>query len=170
MEYIINPELLPPHLELIFNLIRVLFIIISAGLFVAIIYFIFSTDILEEKYLKDVLEFTKASPYKNVKIPKNWESLKEKSRNEDVSERKLAIVEAGDMIVSVLNEMGHEGDSLKECLSEVGTEIIPNKKELIDVYEKGKDVVYNPEKKLSEEEAGEIMEVYEKTLKDLQLL
>ena len=170
LRYLADPHLFDPTIVRMIDYVRYLFIGIGGAMFVAIVYFIIDTSALEEKYFKDVTEFTKTSPYTSVKVPGAWKKAKNQSESEDESERKLAVIEIDDIVTEVLNQMGYEGDSLEKTLSGVSGEIIPNKEELLKAHKKRRDLVYDPNYDLSMDEAKEIMNVYEQTLKDLQLL
>jgi hypothetical protein len=150
--------------------LRYAFILMSAAMFVSIIYFVINTRMLREKYIKDILEFTQSSPYKDIKIPKNWNKLTTKAVSEESSERKLAIIEADEMLTEVFNKMGYEGDSLKDSLEKIEKEIVPNRNDLFEAHEKRKKLLQDPNYEPSKEEAREIMNVYRETLEDLQLL
>lgn len=168
--YLADPHLFDPTIVRIIDYVRYLFLGIGGAMFVAIIYFIIDTSALEEKYFKDVTEFTKTSPYKSVKVPGAWKKAKKQSESEDESERKLAVIEVDDMTTQVLNQMGYEGDSLEEALSGVSGEIIPNKEDLLNAHKKRRDLVYDPNYDLSMDEAKRVMDIYEQTFKDLQIL
>ncbi len=174
MEEIVEtlPEspLLNPQQYGIFTFVKYLFILASVAMSGAIVYFLFRTKALEESYLKDISEFTKVSPYQDVKIAKNWEKLKEKMVSDDLSERKLAIIEADDIVFSVLNQMGYGGESMKESLEAASSEIVPNKEELLKTHKTRRDMVYDPNFELDTEKAEEMMKVYEETLTDLQVI
>lgn len=167
--YLLDPHLFPPEFVLVLDYVRYFVIAISGAMLISIIYFIIDTQLLEEKYLKDILEFTKAAPYKEIKMPKNWSTLRTQSENEDSSERKLAIIEADDMLTDILKEMGYDGISLEETLEEVSKEVVPNKEDLIEAHRTRQELIYNPNLDLSQDDAREIMNTYEETLKDLQL-
>ena len=166
----LDPHLFDPQIVRIIDYTRYLFIGVGLAMLASSIYFIIRTNFLEEKYFKDILEFTKTSAYKNVKVSVNWKKIVERAKSEDQSTRKLAVIEADDVLTKVLNEMSYEGDDLEEALSGVGKEIIPNKKDLLEAHKVRRDMVYDPNYELSEEDAKKIIETYEETLNDLQLL
>ncbi len=170
IRYIIDPHLFPPEIVRIIDYTRYFFMGVSAVLIGSVVYFIAASNRLEEMYFKDILEFTKASPYKEIKIPKDWGVLRKRSEDENPSERKLAIIETDEMVCSVLNEMGYKGDTLEESLEDVSTDIIPNKEDLLRAHKTRRDLIYDPNYELSQDDAKEIMDVFEKSLSDLQLL
>ncbi|MGM0439333.1 MAG: hypothetical protein ACQEP3_02795 [Patescibacteria group bacterium] len=170
LQYLIDPHRFDPNIVRIIDYTRYLFTGLGGGMFVAIIYFIVRTNLLEEKYLKDIAEFTQKSPYQNVRIPKNWKKIRKQSEDEDESTRKLAIMEADDMVAGILNGMGYKGEDLEESLEEVSKEIIPNKQDLLQAHKTRRDLIYDPNYDLSIEDAREIINIYEETLEDLQLL
>ncbi len=170
LQYITNPHLLPPHLFAIFIYARIVFTVIFLIMIALIIYFAFTSTMIEEKYLKDFNEFAKASPYQDIKIAEDWARLKERSKDEEESERKLAIVEMDDVLDYILGEVGVKGEDLDEKLEVVTNDIIENKEELGKAHETKKELVYNPNRDLSASEAEELVSIYEKSLSDLDLL
>ena len=170
LKYLIDPHRFDPNVVRIIDYIRYTFVTIGGGMFVAIIYFIVRTNLLEEKYLKDIAEFTQKTPYQDIKIPKNWKKIRKQSEDEDESTRKLAIMEADDMLTTVLNSMNYEGEDLEEVLEEVSKEIVPNKQKLIQAHKTRRDLIYDPNYDLSLEDAREIIDIYQETLEDLQVL
>ena len=170
LKYLLDPDYFDPQIVRMIDYIRFIFIGVSFVMLLSVIYFIIRTNFLEEKYFKDILEFTKTSPYKDVKLSTNWKEVKEKIQSEDESTRKLAVIEADNVLAKILNEMGYEGDDLEEALEGVGKEIVPNKNNLLEVHKVRRDMVYDPNYELSEEEAKEMIKTYEETLEDLQLL
>ena len=170
LKYLIDPHHFDPEIVRILDYVRYFFIGIGVVMIISSIYFVIRTNFLEEKYFKDILEFTKTSPYKDVKISVSWDKIKKRSQSDDESTRKLAIIGADDALTQALNEMGYDGDTLEESLEEVSKEIIPNKQDLIEVHKIRRDMVYDPNYDLSEEEAKNMIETYEETLDDLQLL
>ncbi len=170
IRYIIDPHLFPPEVVRALDYAMYFFVAFSVFLILSTLYFYIKAGFLREKYLKDVLEFTKTSPYKDIKVPKDWSNLEKRITNEDGSDRKLAVIEADDMITTILGEMGYEGESLPECLEEVSTDIVPNKEDLLRVNKTRRDLTYDPNYDLSIDQTKEIMEVYKQTLKDLGLL
>lgn len=170
LRYLIDPHLFDPVVVMIIDYLRYLFIGIGLAMLVSSIYFIIRTNILEEKYFKDILEFTKTSAYKDIKLSINWDKILKRINSDDESNRKLAIIEADDLLNKALNEMGYQGANLEESLKDAGKEIVHNKEDLLKAHKVRRDMVYDPNYNLSEEDGKELISIYEETLDDLELL
>ncbi len=170
MRYLIDPHLLDPDIVRIIDYLRYLFIGVGGVMLFSIFYFIIRTNTLEEKYFKDILEFAKSSPYREIKVTEDWNKIKKKAKSEDESNRKVAIIKADDILSSVLSEMGYNGDDLESSIDKAGKEILPNKEDLRRAHKIRRDMIYDPNYLLSEDKAEELISIYEQTLDDLDLI
>lgn len=167
--YIVNPELLPAPIYSIYFNLRIIFTVVSLFFIGLLIFLLFVSDYKAYRYLEWHSEFKKSKPYFGVKLSQNWEDIVEQARDDNESERKLAIIEADDMIDSALSQMGYKGDNLMEKLDGLNEDIIPKINELRAAHRLKRDLVYDPNKSVSKEEAEEVIKDYEATFKDLQI-
>ncbi len=167
--YLMNPSLMPSPFFNVWWLLRFIFFLISA-FFIGMLFFLLSVnDYLKYRFKETYTEFKKAKPYTDLKIRKDWKEVIGSAKSENEAERKIAVIEADEMIDDILFQMGYEGENLLEKLEGLSKEIIPNIEELRDAHRERRDIVYDPSKKLSQEEAVRVVSVYEETFKDLQI-
>jgi len=168
--YLVDPSLLPsPYLE-IFWIIRALFLIVSLSFIVMIIYGILTTDWLKYRVIEDVSEFISFKSYGSGKYAKEWKKLNKKLDSGIEAEYKLALMGADTMLDTALEKMGYNGKTIDEKLKKVTSIEIPNIEELKSAREIRNSIIYDPDYHISKEKAGEIMSIYEKTLKNFSFL
>ncbi len=165
-----NPHLFPQPLFWTYQILRFLFIIVSVFLAGMLIFLLARNQYVKNRYLKDWSEFVESKPYGKAKIVKEWDRIIKQMREGGDSEKKLAIIEADDMVNEMLEKMGYKDEKLEAKLESVNKNIIPNVEDLKKIHKRKRDIVYDPGYIISEEEAEEIMSVYEKTFKDIQFL
>jgi len=168
--YLTNPELYPPLVFLLFQILRFFFIVFSVFLAGMIVFLLTQNRYLEFRYFNDWAEFKKKKPYTKENIVKEWNKIVKQAREGDDSDRKLSIIEADEKVNEILGKLGYEGKNIEEKLSDLNEDIVPNMEELRKVHKRKRDIVYDPGYILSKEEANEMISVYEKTFKHMQFL
>ncbi len=169
-KYIANPELVSPTFFTVWQVLRIAFLAISV-FFIGLLVYLFSVNgYLDMRYVEDLSEFRKTKPHLKVNLGKEWEDVVEHAKSEKEAERKMAVIEADDMIDSALSKIGYSGETLLDKLAVLNKEIIPNIEEVKDAHRKRRDIVYDPNKSISREEAEQIVSVYEEVFKDLRIL
>ncbi len=168
-KYIAEPELTPPVFFSIWQALRIIFLVITAFFVGVLIYVLPINGYLEMRFMENYSEFKKTRARFRVKLDKSWGEVVKQARNEKEAERKLAVIEADDMINSALSQIGYEGETLVDKLEGLNKEIIPNIEEITEAHKKRRDIAYDPNRGLSKEEAEKIISTYEETFKDLQI-
>jgi hypothetical protein len=148
------------------------YLFLTFGFFFLIysIWGIFKTSFLKRAILIDLKELLTYKPFYVKKFLRRWKKIEKRLESKNESDFKLAILEADDLLNEVMEEIGHKGKNLNEKLENVDEEIITNLKELKQVRKIKEDIISDPSYRLSEQEAKYILNVYEKTLKDLQAI
>ncbi len=167
--YIANPETLPPSIYSVYFVLKIAFLAVTLFFIGMLVFLFFASDYKAYRYLEWRSEYKKFKPYFGVKLTQNWEEIIAQAKDDNESERKLAIIEADDMIDSALSQMGYEGDGLMAKLDGLNKDIIPKLEELREAHRIKRDLVYDPNKSISKEEAQRIIKDYEATFKDLQI-
>ncbi len=170
LKYIANPELISPTFFTVWQVLRILFLTISAFFIGLLVYLLSVNGYLELRFFEDYSEYRKSKPHLKVELGKDWNDVIEHAKSEKEAERKMAIIEADDMIDSALSKIGYSGETLLDKLAGLNKEIIPNIEEVKDAHRKRRDIAYDPNKSISREEAEKIVSVYEEVFKDLRIL
>ncbi len=167
--YILNPELISPTFHSVWSIARGIFFVISIILIGLLVFLLSVNSYLDLRFRERYTEFKKAKPYHEVKVDTDWKEVSSQAQDEKEAERKLAVIEADDMLNSVLEQMGYEGESLVEKLNGLNEEIIPNLEEVKKAHKVRRDIIYDQSRGLSKEEAVNLISVYEKVFKELQI-
>jgi hypothetical protein len=170
IKYILDPTLISPGFAVFWQTTRIIFILVSA-LFLGLIIFLLSVnDYFEWRYAENYNELRNVKPRFKVNVTKRWQEVNSHLQSEDDSERRLAVIDADDILNEVLEKVGYEGDDTYDKLIRLNEEIIPNIEELKEAYKIKKEIMHDPNKDLSGEEAKDIVSRYEVVLKDLQVI
>ncbi len=167
--HIANPELISPDFFIVWQSLRVMFIVVTLFFVGILLYLLMKSDYLTYRFKEDFVERKKTKPFLNVKIKKDWGEIMSHANHENESERKLAVIEADDALNDALSQLGYEGEDLLEKLKGLTEEIVPNIKDLQEAHKERRDIVYDPNKGLSKEEAKELIAVYEETFRYFQI-
>jgi len=165
--FIINPEFTGFLLFL-----KILFLTLSI---IALIFIIgvafFWTDWFNWWILWDLKEFLTYRPYGLKKETKAWAKIKKKLETGDESEYKSAVIEADSLLNKSLRNLQIGLETLEESLRKrVGPDTISNIEKVKEAHQIRNNIVSDPDFKLSLDLAKELLEIYEKALKDLSML
>lgn len=135
-----------------------------------VIWALLKTSWLEEIFLRDFREFISFRPYYTAKFLPKWKKIEKRLESGIEADFKLAVLEADELLSNGLKTLGYGGGSVDEILEKITTETISNLEDLKKVRQLKRDIVEDPTMKLTIEETKKILEVYQKSLKDLQIL
>jgi hypothetical protein len=120
--------------------------------------------------LQDLVEFFTYRPYGAKRMNKAWNKILQRLETGNESEYKLAIVEADDLLNSTLERMGYAGEDLESRLANLTAIILPGIQDVKEAHRIRNNIVHDPDYRLSLHDARNTIEIYEKALKDLQVL
>jgi len=135
---------------------KIIFIIISIIFLGFIIYFSLKTTYLRLLFIEDMENSLSWKDYGQSKVLKKWKKIKKRLKKDNHFEHKLALVEAAKLLEDILKKMGENEISLADKLKEL---------EIHNTYE---EIAKDPNYKLTKVEAEEIIEILEKSLKELE--
>lgn len=164
MEILLSPN---PTILLI---LKIIFGSISLLMIIGIIYFILKTNYLQTIYFQDVAEVLSFKPYGTRKIVKQWNKIKSRLSLPLEAEHKLAVIEADNLLNEILARIGYQGETLGEKLKQLTSLKLSNLDQALEVHKIRNSIVYDPDYRLSLEQAQKAIEIYEKSLKELQAL
>lgn len=164
MEFFLSPN---PTIILV---LKIIFGSISLFLIISIIYFVVKSNYLTTVYLRDVTEVLSYKPYGTRKIVKQWNKIKSRLDLSSEAEHKLAVIEADNLLNETLERMGYDGDTVGEKLKQITSLRLPNIDQILEVHKIRNNIVYDPDYQLSLDQGQRALEIYEKTLQELQVL
>src|SRR3989344_4306432 len=145
---------------------------IAAGLiFLAFtIWALLRTNWLQFKLMFDLTEFLSYRAYGYSRVTRQWERIKSRLQTPNESEYKLALMEAGDMLGSLLARIGFTQPTLAERLKNITEAIIPNLHEVTQAHAVRNNIVHDPDYHLTLEQARKTLDVYEDAFRSLDLI
>ena len=149
--------------------IKIGFFVFSGILLIIILLSLFSTKWLKYRLLEDFVGFFTFKPMGMSRLVKTWERISKRLELRSEDEYKMAVLEAEEMLDNVLEKMGYLGKNLKERVDKLPLITVSNIDSLKDISEIRKRIVYNPDQELSLDEAKKILDIFEQSLKDLQV-
>lgn len=99
-----------------------------------------------------------------------WQSVLRKIENADENSWKMAVVEADGLFDDLLKKMGYEGEDMGERLKQISPSEIPNLSEVWQAHKVRNRIVHEPGFRLAKFQAEQIVGVYFRLLKDLDVV
>ncbi len=147
---------------------KIVFIFFSLAFFVGIIYFYIKSSYLPTHVFQDLSEFFLWKPYGFGKLTKRWKKIMTRIETGSESEYKLAIIEADDFLNETLRKRGYIGKSFEEQIQKVEKFQLSNKDEILENHKIRNSIVYDPDYKLDLEQAKKTLEVYQRTIQNIE--
>lgn len=158
--YISSPQLQ----EMLFP-VKLVFVVCGTVFFLGVIYFMLNSSWLQYKFLEDVSEFFSWQAFGQRELAKQLGKIKRRAVSGTEADYKLAVIDADDYLVEVLDKGGYEGKDLAEMLAKAGRLVEPILEDILRAHETRNSIVYDPDFKLSAEEAEKILAIYENAIK-----
>jgi hypothetical protein len=147
--------------------VKIVFVFLAAFFLVAVIYFMLNSSWLQYKFLEDVTEFFSWQAYGQRELQKQLAKIRGRSKSGVETDYKLAIIDADDFLAEILENRGYEGKDFKDTLSRAGRLITPILDDVLRAHETRNSVVYDPNFKLTADQAKKILDTYESAIKDI---
>ena len=161
--------LLYPEFSGVLLLIKVIFLLVSLVFLAIIVILIFKTRWIKFFIFEDVAETFTARPYGANKIYRDWQMIKGKFASHKENDKRLAIIEADDLLNNLFKQMGYKGDSMTDRLNQIDAKKISNIDKVWQAHKLRNNIVYNPDYKLDRELADKSFEAFEKALRELDI-
>lgn len=158
-----------PQLQDMLFPVKLVFAVFAMFFLAFVIYFMINSSWLQYKFLEDVTEFFSWQSYGSRAASKQWSRIKKKAESGIESDYKLAIIDADDFLAEVLDSRGYEGKDFKETISKAGKYVALILKEVLAAHEVRNSIIYDPDFKLTSEQAKEILDVYESAVNSIGL-
>ena len=149
---------------------KILFVFITLILIGAIFYIIKKTDLFKYQYSQDFVEFKEFKSLGAVGFSKKWGKIKTRISKGWETEAKLAIIEADQLLDSLLKRMGYVGENFSDRLKQIDIKTLSNIEQVWKAHEIRNNLVHDPDYRLSFGDAKKVVEIYEQTFKILEAL
>jgi hypothetical protein len=103
-------------------------------------------------------------------IERRWQAIRERLEEGDEGNYQLAIIEADKLVDTVLKDRGYEGDSMGDRLKQLEKETFPRLDQLWYVHKVRNEIVHSSEYDLPISDAQEVLNTYERVLRDLEVI
>lgn len=166
--FILNPEF---HGWLLF--LKVVFSITAAAMVVFIFYFIFASQWLKERYFDKFGDFWKFNSKGSQTVNlKQWKKISKRLSGRRETDWKLAIIEADDLVNSLVKRMGYGAATFPERIKKMAEKDFPDLKTdgILESHEIRRSISHDQNFRLSNEQAKQALADYEKFLKETELL
>ncbi len=150
------------YFEIVF---KIIFIIFLSGILILLL----KASWLKRRVLESIIEFSTYRPFGAKKTFKEWSKIIKRLESGKESECKLAIIEADNLLDDIFGKMGYKGETMKEKLEQLGPTILPSIDEVYQVHKIRNNIVYDPDYQLTLDRAKKVLDIYEKTFRDLEL-
>lgn len=117
--------------------------------------------------MQDVGEFFSWQAYGQRETFKQWNRIKRRIQSGLESDYKLAIIDADDFLLDVLDSAGYEAKDFKESIAKAGKLLAPILSDVLAAHEARNSIVYNPEYKVSTSQVNKILDTYEAAIKNI---
>jgi len=162
--------ILYPKIEGWLLIIKIIFLAYSAFFFGFILWGLIKTTWFKRIFLWDFKEFLFYRPIEIEKFKKEWEKIKKRIASDIEAELKLAIIEADSLFNEVLDQKGYRGKSFEEKIQDLVPDILPNLDQILKAHQLRNDIIEDPTLKIDKNEIKKVISLYEKVLKELDVI
>lgn len=147
--------------------VKLVFVAIAMFFLAFVIYFMLNSSWLQYKFLEDVTEFFSWQAYGQRELQKQLGRIKGRTKSGTESDYKLAIIDADDFLAEVLDNRGYEGKDFEDVLSKAGRLIKSILNDVLAAHQVRNSIVYDPNFKLSADQAKKVLDTYESAIKEI---
>ncbi len=147
--------------------VKAVFIFCTVFFLVFVIYFMINSSWLQNKFLEDVVDFLFWKAPGQREMLKQWERIKKRTESGAEADYKLAIIDADDFLITLLDKGGYEGETFEESINKAGKMISSILSDVLGAHEIRNSIVYDPDYKLSVDQAKKILSIYESACKGI---
>lgn len=140
--------------------VKLVFVIFAMFFLAALIYFMINSSWLKYKFLEDATEFFSKQSYGMQQISRQWDKIKKRTESGSEADYKLAIIEADDFLVAMLEDAGYDEDTFEATIKKAARLFSGNTVDVLSAHEVRNAIVYNPDFALSGEHAKRVLEMY----------
>ncbi len=158
-----------PQLQDMLFPVKMIFVLFSLVFLYLVIYFMVNSSYLRYKFLEDVTEFFSWKSYGSRELSRRWGKIKKRTETLQETDFKLAIIDADDLLVEILESRGYNSKNVEDAIRKTGKLIMPNQEEVLRVHEVRNSIVYNPAFKLTGEVGKKTLDIYEQAINSIGL-
>lgn len=153
-----------------YGVVRTVFIVLDAALFVGFIYALVKAFEYRPKFYRNLQSSAKKIIVKDPTLIKRWAGILEKSKFNPPQSFVLAIIEADKFVDDILKRMGLQGEHMADRLERLSTSDLKTLEKLWRVHKIRNELVHSPDFEISPRDAGEVLETYEEFLREIDVV
>ena len=153
-----------------YGIVRAVFIVLNILLFVGFVYALIKAFEYRPKFYRNLQSFAKKPTVKDPALMKRWAGILEKSKSNPPQSYVLAIIEADKFVDDILKRMGLQGEHMADRLERLSASDLKTLDKLWRVHKIRNELVHNPDFNISPTDAREVLEGYEKFLKETEVI
>jgi hypothetical protein len=146
---------------------KLVFVAFAMFFLAYVIYFMINSSWLQYKFLEDTTEFFSWQAFGVREMEKQWARIKKRAESGTDSDYKLAVIDADDFLLEVLENRGYEGKDFQESVEKASKLLGPLAKEVLSAHQIRDSIVYNPDQKISTDEYKKMLDTYEVAAKTI---
>ena len=147
--------------------VKLIFVFFAMFFLAFVIYFMLNSSWLQYKFLEDVTEFFSWQAFGLRQMQSQWDRIKKRIESGAESDYKLAIIDADDFLNEIMDNRGYDGKDFEERIGKAGRLIASILSDVLKAHEIRNSIVYNPDFKLSADEAKKTLDTYEAATKEI---
>ena len=136
-----------------------------------IVVFIMRTQkIFRWRAIKEAAEFLKIQEVPRPVRAESWLQVKKRMESANVSDWKLAVLQADGILDDLLKRMGYDGDGLGERLKNIEPADFDSLDDVWVAHKMRNRIAHEPESNLTIEDAKKTISLFEKALKEFEYI
>jgi len=147
---------------------RVIFLFFGFSFLILTLYFVFNSTYLHQEVIGDIIDFFDIQPANLRRIADRWRAIRKRVDFGTEYDFKLAIMGAEELFGDVLADKGFSGKTFDEKIREVEKAKMPNVEEILSAHRVRNMVAYDPNYKITKEEALKVITVFEKGIRGIE--
>ncbi len=147
--------------------IKLIFVFFAFFFLIFVIYFMLNSSWLQYKFLEDVTEFFSWKAYGQRQISRQLGKIRKRTESGTESDYKLAIIDADDFLAQVLDNGGYEGKDFDESARKAEKLLQSSLDDILKAHQTRNSIVFNPDFKLSADQAKKVLDIYESAVKNI---
>jgi len=156
-----------PQLQEMLLPLKLVLIFCAAYFLIFLIYFMLNSTWLQFKFLEDVTEFFSWRAYGQREMTKQWAKIKKRTESGTEADYKLAIIDADDFLAEVLDNRGYDADNFEGNIKKATKFISSIVDDVLTAHTVRNSIVYDPNYKLTTDQAKKILDTYETAIKNI---
>lgn len=151
-------------------IVKIVFILISLYLLIWIVVLLFKTQWLRIRFSGDAAEFLGRRSVGSRKATKRWRRISRRLRSGKEKEYKLAIVEADRFLDEVLKRIGYQGETMTARLEQIAVSSLSSIDSVRQAHTIRNTIMHEPDYDVTLDETKRVLGIYEKALREVEML